>query len=57
MNRRISIIVMNKKTEQHILQEAGNKPTVTVNDAQPAATQIPSDKPPANQPNTESAKH
>jgi chemotaxis protein MotB len=25
MNRRISIIVMNKKTEQHILQEAGNK--------------------------------
>jgi hypothetical protein len=31
MNRRISIIVMNKKTEQHILQEVGNKPAATVN--------------------------
>jgi chemotaxis protein MotB len=31
MNRRISIIVMNKKTEQHILQEAGNKPVTAVN--------------------------
>lgn len=33
MNRRISIIVMNKKTEQHILQEVGNKSTATVNNA------------------------
>lgn len=28
MNRRISVIVMNKKTEQHILQEAGKKGAV-----------------------------
>lgn len=35
MNRRISIIVMNKKTEQHIVQEAGNKPAVTVNNTAP----------------------
>lgn len=27
MNRRMSIIVMNKKTEQHVVQEVGNKPT------------------------------
>jgi chemotaxis protein MotB len=33
MNRRISIIVMNKKTEKSILQEAGNKSAATVNDA------------------------
>jgi chemotaxis protein MotB len=45
MNRRISIIVMNKKTEQHILQEAGNKPATTVNNTAPPLTQIPSDKP------------
>ena len=44
MNRRISIIVMNKKTEQHILQEVGNKSVTTVNDEKPALTQIPSDK-------------
>jgi chemotaxis protein MotB len=31
MNRRISIIVMNKKTEKHILQEAGNKAVASVN--------------------------
>ena len=35
MNRRISIIVMNKKTEQHILQEAGNKSAATVNNTAP----------------------
>ncbi|MFA6053034.1 MAG: flagellar motor protein MotB [Methylobacter sp.] len=29
MNRRISIIVMNKKTEQHIMQEAGKEAAVT----------------------------
>jgi chemotaxis protein MotB len=31
MNRRISIIVMNKKTEKHILQEAGNKSATSTN--------------------------
>jgi chemotaxis protein MotB len=31
MNRRISIIVMNKKTEQHLFQEAGNKPVTSFN--------------------------
>ena len=35
MNRRISIIVMNKKTEQHIVQEVGNKSAVTVNNTAP----------------------
>jgi chemotaxis protein MotB len=35
MNRRISIIVMNKKTEKHILQEAGNKSAATVSDTAP----------------------
>ena len=41
MNRRISIIVMNKKTEQHILQEAGNKPVTAVNNtASPDAPMI-----------------
>lgn len=30
MNRRISIIVMNKKAEQKVLHDAGNKPTVAV---------------------------
>ena len=38
MNRRISIIVMNKKTEQHILQEAGNKPAAIVNNPPPPVT-------------------
>jgi len=37
MNRRISVIVMNKKTEQQILQEAGKEATVTeVNKEAPA---------------------
>jgi chemotaxis protein MotB len=35
MNRRISIIVMNKKTEQHIVQEVGNKSAATVNNTAP----------------------
>jgi chemotaxis protein MotB len=53
MNRRISIIVMNKKTEQHILQEAGNKPAATtVSNTTPPLTKTPSDKPPTNQSNT-----
>ena len=43
MNRRISIIVMNKKTEQHIFQEAGIKPAAIVNDTAPLM-QIPPDK-------------
>jgi chemotaxis protein MotB len=47
MNRRISIIVMNKKTEQHILQEAGNKPATAVNN-----TASPDD-PMIKQPDTE----
>jgi chemotaxis protein MotB len=47
MNRRISIIVMNKKTEQHILQEAGNKPVTAVNN-----TASPDD-PMIKQPDTE----
>jgi chemotaxis protein MotB len=42
MNRRISIIVMNKKTEQHVFQEAGTKPATTV---VPPLTKTPSDKP------------
>ncbi|MGZ8918892.1 MAG: flagellar motor protein MotB [Methylobacter sp.] len=35
MNRRISIIVMNKKTEQLIFQEMSNKPATTVNNTAP----------------------
>lgn len=59
MNRRISIIVMNKKTEQHILEEVGNKPATTVNNTAPSLTHIPSNQPPENQPHTETqpAKH
>lgn len=54
MNRRISIIVMNKKTEQHVLQEAGNKPAATDNNPAPPLTHAPSDQPPPeNQPHTE----
>lgn len=41
MNRRISIIVMNKKTEQHILQEAGSKSAVTGDDPAPPLTTLP----------------
>jgi chemotaxis protein MotB len=36
MNRRISIIVMNKKTEQHILQEAGNNTAPPLTKTPPA---------------------
>jgi chemotaxis protein MotB len=61
MNRRISIIVMNKKTEQNILHEVGNKPATIVDDTVQPVTQTPPDKPPANQPHTEAeappAKH
>lgn len=49
MNRRISIIVMNKKTEQHIVQEVGNKSAVTVNNT------APPDKPHESPPDKESA--
>jgi chemotaxis protein MotB len=45
MNRRISIIVMNKKTEQHILQEVGDKPATTVNNTAPPLTKTSPDKP------------
>lgn len=45
MNRRISIIVMNRKTEQHILQEAGNKQVPAINNAPPTVTKEPPDKP------------
>jgi chemotaxis protein MotB len=44
MNRRISIIVMNKKTELHIVQEMGNKSTITVNNPIPPLEKTPSDK-------------
>lgn len=44
MNRRISIIVMNKKTEQHILQEAGNKSVTAVNNTAAPLTKTPADK-------------
>ena len=62
MNRRISIIVMNKKTEQHVLQEAGNKPAATDNNTAPPLAHTPSDQPPPeNPPHTETeappAKH
>ena len=51
MNRRISIIVMNKKTEQHILQEAGNKPAVADSNTAPPLARTSSDQPPSeNQP-------
>jgi len=45
MNRRISIIVMNKKTEQHVFQEAGTKPAATIDNTAPPVTKTPSDKP------------
>ncbi len=45
MNRRISIIVMNKKTEQHILQEAGAKSETTGNNTAPPLTKTPPDRP------------
>jgi chemotaxis protein MotB len=45
MNRRISIIVMNKKTEQHILQEAGNKSETAGSDTAPPLPKTPPDKP------------
>jgi len=54
MNRRISIIVMNKKTEQHILQEAGNKSAAAVNTP---LVQTPSDKPAINSSNTGTEPH
>ena len=54
MNRRISIIVMNKKTEQHILQEAGNKSVAAVNTP---LVQTPSDKPAINSSNTGTEPH
>jgi hypothetical protein len=48
MNRRISIIVMNKKTEMAVLSGAGNnlkeKSSVAVSD-QPAATSTPTEQP------------
>ena len=45
MNRRISIIVMNKKTEQHILEEAGTKSKTTENNTEPSLTKTPPDQP------------
>lgn len=45
MNRRISIIVMNKKAEQHIIEEAGNKSVATVNNTAPTLTETSPDKP------------
>jgi len=61
MNRRISIIVMNKKTELHIVQEVGNKPATTVNNMAPPLTKTLPDKLLTNQTNIETesspAKH
>jgi chemotaxis protein MotB len=61
MNRRISIIVINKKTEQHILQEAGSKSPAAVNNTVQSLSQTPVDKTIENQLDTEtkspSAKH
>jgi len=45
MNRRISIIVMNKKTEQHVFQEAGTKSATHVNNMSAPLTKTPSDRP------------
>jgi len=45
MNRRISIIVMNKKTEQHVFQEAGTKSATHVNNMAAPLTKTPTDKP------------
>jgi chemotaxis protein MotB len=45
MNRRMSIIVMNKKTEQHVFQEVGTKPATAVNNTVPPLTKTPPDKP------------
>jgi chemotaxis protein MotB len=50
MNRRISIIVMNKKAEQKVLNDAGNKPTATV-----PVTATPPEPPHASPPVKEAA--
>jgi chemotaxis protein MotB len=57
MNRRISIIVMNKKTEQHILEEAGTKSETTENNTAPPLTKTPPDKPLDTGSNPTPAKH
>ena len=45
MNRRISILVMNKKTEQHIVQEVGTKPTTAVTNTALPLTKVSPEKP------------
>jgi chemotaxis protein MotB len=55
MNRRISIIVMNKKTEQHILQEAGNKPVTAVHNT--ASPDVPMTKQPDTETESLPTKH
>jgi len=55
MNRRISIIVMNKKTEKHILQEAGNKSAATVNNT--ASPDTPHESPPDKEAAPPPARH
>ncbi len=41
MNRRISIIVMNKKTEKAVLESAGNNSIEPSNVSEPAASELP----------------
>lgn len=45
MNRRISILVMNKKTEEHVIQEVGTKQATDVNNTAPPLTTTAPDKP------------
>jgi chemotaxis protein MotB len=52
MNRRMSILVMNKKTEQHVFQEVGNKSAAIDNNTAPPLTKVTADKHLTNQPDT-----
>ena len=45
MNRRISILVMNKKTEQHVIQEVGTKQATDITNTAPPLTKTAPDKP------------
>jgi chemotaxis protein MotB len=53
MNRRISIIVMNKKTERHVLKEEGSKPAADNHAASPAAQVLSPENVPENPQKTE----
>ena len=45
MNRRISILVMNKKTEEHVIQEVGTKQATDITNTAPPLTKTAPDKP------------